>query len=102
MQKLKIGDQVKVILGKEKGEIGTIKGLFYKKQKVIVEGINVKIKHIKPNQKEKSGKLVKFEAPIDLSNVMICNSEGIISRVNFRIEGDEKVRFYTKTKELIS
>lgn len=102
MQKLKIGDQVKVILGKEKGEIGTIKSLFYKKQKVIVEGINVKIKHIKSNQKEKSGKIVKFEAPIDLSNVMICNSEGISSRVNFRIEADEKVRFYTKTKELIS
>ena len=51
MKKIKIGDNVKVILGKDKGQIGKIKSLFHKKGKVIIEGINTKIKHVKPSKK---------------------------------------------------
>ena len=52
MKKLKIGDTVKVILGKDKGKIGTIKTISYKKNNLVIEGINKKIKHVKPPRKE--------------------------------------------------
>ena len=51
MKKLKIGDNVKVILGKDKGKVGTINTIYYKKNTLIIEGINTKIKHVKPNRK---------------------------------------------------
>nr|WLD05992.1 ribosomal protein L24 [Meringosphaera mediterranea] len=98
MQKLQIGDRVKVILGKNKGQIGLIKRLFYKKNKAIVEGVNLKIKHVKSDQNQKSGNIVKFEAPIDLSNVMICNEKGSVSRVNFNIDNGVKIRIFKKIK----
>ena len=51
MKKLKIGDNVKVILGKDKGKVGTIKTIYHKKNTLIIEGINTKIKHVKPTRK---------------------------------------------------
>ena len=57
MKKLKIGDNVKVILGKDKGKVGTIKTIYHKKNTLIIEGINTKIKHVKPTRKEEAGKI---------------------------------------------
>ena len=57
MKKIKIGDKVKVILGKDKGKISKITSVFYKKSKVIVEGVNTKLKHVKPKKKMKLEKL---------------------------------------------
>ena len=51
MKKIKIGDKVKVILGADKGQIGAVKTLFHKKRKLTIEGINTKIKHVKPTKK---------------------------------------------------
>lgn len=65
MKKLKIGDTVKVILGKDKGKIGTIKTISYKKNNLVIEGINKKIKHVKPPRKEEAGKIITFNAPLD-------------------------------------
>ena len=64
----------------------------------LYERINNKIKHLKPSQKDKIGKMVNFSAPLHISNVMICNSEGVISRIGFINSKEGKVRVFKKTK----
>jgi large subunit ribosomal protein L24 len=98
MKKIKIGDNVKVILGDDKGKIGKIKSILRKKNQIIIEGLNNKIKHLKPSQKDKIGKIINFSAPLDISNVMICNSEGVISRIGFTSSKENKLRIFKKTK----
>jgi len=98
MKKIKIGDNVKVILGDDKGKIGKIKSIIRKKNQIIIEGLNNKIKHLKPSQKDKIGKIINFSAPLDISNVMICNSEGVISRIGFTSSKENKLRIFKKTK----
>jgi|TARA_B110000503_G_scaffold127304_1_gene196861 large subunit ribosomal protein L24 len=102
MKKIKVGDNVKVILGKNKGETGKIKTLFHKKGKVIIEGINTKIKHVKPAKKDEIGKIIQFDAPLDISNVMLCDENGIVSRVGITTNEGKKVRILKKTKTLLS
>jgi large subunit ribosomal protein L24 len=102
MKKLKIGDTVKVILGKDKGKIGTIKSIYHKKNTLIIEGINTKIKHVKPSRKEEAGKIITFDAPLNCSNVMVCDENGKTTRVSFITKENKKVRISTKTKDLIS
>ena len=102
MKKLKIGDNVKVILGKDKGKVGTIKTIYHKKNTLIIEGINTKIKHVKPTRKDEAGKIIQFDAPIDISNVMLCDENGIVSRVGFTMQDGKKVRILKKTNKLIS
>lgn len=102
MQKIKIGDQVKIIQGKEKGQIGKIKSIAHKDKKVIVDDLNLRMKHVKPTQKDKAGKIVKFNAPIDISNVMVCNQNGIASKVGFIVDNNKKLRILKKTKEFIN
>jgi large subunit ribosomal protein L24 len=101
MKKIKIGDKVKVILGANKGQTGQVKSLFNKKNKIVVEGINTKIKHIKSTKKDEVGKIIQFDAPIDISNVMLCDENGIISKVGFIFENGTKVRILKKTKKVI-
>ncbi len=68
--RLKIGDKVKIISGQEKGQMGLISLIKKKQQKVIIEGLNMKIKHKKSKHlKEKPGQIIKIEAPIHISNV---------------------------------
>lgn len=102
MKKIKVGDLVKVISGKDKGKTGLIQTIFHKKDTVIVKGINKKVKHIKSLNKEKSGKIEKFDAPIHCSNVMLCDENGNISRVGFVVENNKKQRIIKKTNKLIS
>jgi large subunit ribosomal protein L24 len=70
---VKLGDKVKVITGKDKGKTGTILKTFRDKGKVIVQDINMKIKHTRPDQEGGTGQIIKKEAPIDSSNVMLYN-----------------------------
>ena len=92
MKRLKVGDQVKVITGKEKGKISTIKSILRKKHQVILDNVNVKIKHTKPSRSNEAGKIIQFEAPVDVSNVMLCNNEGIVSRIGVSFENGKKQR----------
>jgi large subunit ribosomal protein L24 len=92
MKRLKIGDQVKVITGSEKGKISTIKSVLRKKNQVVLENINVKIKHTKPVRSNEAGKIIQFEAPIDASNVMLCNNDGVISRIGVTYNNGSKQR----------
>lgn len=102
MKKFKVGDTIKVILGKDKGQTGQIKSLFHKKGKVIVEGINTKIKHVKPAKKDEVGKIIQFDAPFDVSNIMLCDENGVVGKIKFQIENGKKVRVFKKTKKLVS
>ena len=100
MKKLKIGDNVKVILGKDKGKIGTIKTIYHKKNTLIIEGINTKIKHVKPSRKEEAGKIITFDAPINCSNVMICDEAGETTRVGFTMQENKKLRISPRNIQL--
>ena len=96
--KIKKGDQVIVIAGKNKGSQGTVKSV--KNGKVLVEGVNNITKHTKPSQANPNGGIIKMEAPIDISNVMYL-SKGKPSRVGFKMDGDKKVRVAKATGEVI-
>lgn len=102
MKKIKIGDSVKVILGNDKGLIGKVKSILYKNKKIIIEGINTKIKHVKPSQKDKLGKIIKFDSPISISNVMYCNTIGLASKIGIKLIDKKKIRIFKKTQELIN
>ena len=99
MKKIKVGDNVKIILGRDKNKIGKVQRIIDKK--IIIEGINTKIKHVKPSQKDKIGKIIKFNAPISISNVMVCNEKGLASKISIIFENNKKIRILKKTKELI-
>ena len=93
--KLRIGDNVKVITGKDKGKVGKIKTIG--KVTVTVEGINIRTKHLKPVTKEKSGDILQQESPINISNVLLCDSDNVASRFYVVKNGKEKERFSKKT-----
>lgn len=96
--KIKKGDMVKVIAGKDKGKEGKV--LSAKDGKVIVEGINQVTKHAKPSQANPQGGIVKKEAAIDISNVMYSH-KGKATRIGFKLDGDKKVRVAKSTGEVI-
>ncbi len=96
--KIKKGDTVKVITGKDKGKEGKV--LSVKDGKVIVEGVNTVTKHAKPSQANPQGGIIHREAAIDISNVMYVN-KGKTTRVGFKLEGDKKVRYAKATGEVI-
>lgn len=73
--KLKVGDKVRVITGKDKGKEGKITHTFKKENKVIVEGINMVKKHVKPDNSTKTAGIIEIEAKIDASNVMILDKK---------------------------
>ena len=96
--KIKKGDTVKVIVGKDKGREGKVTAV--KDGKVIIEGINQVMKHTKPSQANPQGGIVKQAAPIDMSNVMYV-SKGKPSRVGFKFQDSKKVRYAKATGEVI-
>lgn len=93
MAKIKRNDQVVVIAGKDKGKRGRVLRVIAEKNRVLVEGVGMVKKHVKPNpQRNIAGGILEQEAPVHISNVMLADSEGNPTRVGFRIEGDKKVR----------
>lgn len=100
--KLKIKDQVQVITGKDKGKKGAITKLLKKQNKIVVEKVNIRTKHIKKTA-EKAGSKIQFEAPINASNVMvICPNCTKSSRVGYKkLENGKKERICKKCKETL-
>lgn len=98
--KIKVGDTVKVITGKDLGREGKVTSVDVRNHKVVVEGINKVQKHTKPSAQNQKGGIVEKEAALDLSNVMLV-VDGTATRVGFRTEGDKKVRFAKKTGKTI-
>ena len=100
MLKIKKGDTVKVIAGKDCNTEGKVISVDAKKGRVLVEGVNMITKHAKPSQANPNGGIIRKEAPIDISNVMLVY-KGKATRVGFRMEGDKKVRYAKAKGEVI-
>lgn len=102
MMRVKKGDTVVVIAGKDKGKKGTVTKVFTKTNKVLVEGVNVITKHQKPTAVNPQGGIINKEAPIHISNVMPVDPEtGKGTRVRFEVKDGQKVRVSVKSgKEL--
>ena len=100
MLKIKKGDTVKVIAGKDNGKEGKVVSVDQKAGKVVVEGINMITKHAKPSAANPNGGIVQKEAPIDASNVMLVY-KGKATRVGFDVKDGKKVRVAKATGEVI-
>ena len=101
--KIKKGDDVIVLTGKDKGRKGKVLRVFPTESRVLVQGINVVQRHTRPSQTNPQGGIVNKEAPLHVSNVACVDPKGgKATRVGFRIEGDKKVRFAKKSGEVIN
>ena len=98
--KIKKGDLVKVIAGKDKDKEGKVTVVDHKNGKVVVEGVNMMTKHTKPSAANQQGGIVTTEAPIDASNVMLV-VDGKATRVGFTVENGKKVRVAKSTGKVI-
>ena len=98
--KIKKGDLVKVIAGKDKDKEGKVIAVNTKNNTLLVEGVNMITKHAKPSMANQQGGIVHQEGPINVSNVMLLH-EGKATRVGFKMEGDKKVRFAKATGKVI-
>lgn len=96
--KLKSGDTVKVIAGDHKGSEGKVLQIIKDKDRVLVEGVNLVSKHTKPSAQNPQGGIVKKEASLHISNVMLVE-DGAAVRVGYKVDGDTKTRISKKTKK---
>jgi large subunit ribosomal protein L24 len=100
-QKIKKGDRVVVLSGKDKGRTGEVVKAIPKEGKVIVSGINVHARHRKPSQLNPQGGIDRAEAPLHVSKVAMATADGKPTRVRFEVRDGKKVRIAAKTGELI-
>ena len=100
--KIKKGDRVVVLTGKDKGKQGSVLAVFPKEERVLVEGLNIVQRHTRPTQGDPQGGIKNKEAPLHVSNVALVDSKGKATRVGFRVEGDKKVRVAKTTGEVIN
>lgn len=100
---VKKGDTVQVIAGSDRGKVGEVLQTFPKKGRVLVKGVNIRTKHVKPQQEGESGQIVTSEAPIHSSNVMLYSEkQKVASRVCYTLNAEgRKVRMLKKTGEII-
>jgi len=99
--KIRKGDNVIVITGKDKHKEGKVLSVNAQDHTVLVEGINMVTKHAKPGQTNPQGGIIEKEAPIDISNVMYCvNGQGV--RIGFSVVNGKKVRINKKTGDVIA
>jgi large subunit ribosomal protein L24 len=99
--KIKKGDRVVVLAGKDRGRQGNVLRVFPTESRLLVEGVNVVQRHTRPSQANPQGGIVNKEAPIHVSNVAYVDKGGEPTRVGFRMQGDKKVRFAKKSGEVI-
>ncbi len=98
--KIKKGDTVKVIAGKDKDKEGKVIAVNHKNSTLLVEGVNMVTKHTKPSMANQQGGIIHQEGPIDISNVMYLH-KGKPTRVGFKLDGDKKVRYAKSTGDVI-
>ena len=99
--KIKKGDTVRVIAGSNKGSEGQVLNILKEDNKAIVEGVNLVKKHNKPSAQNPQGGISEKEAPIDISNLSLFTPDGKITRIGYRDEDGNKVRYAKKTNEVI-
>ena len=101
MQRIKKGDKVVVIAGKDKGRTGEVVSVLPKEDRAVVSGINVVRRHQRQTQTAEGG-IISKEAPVHLSNLAIADpKDGKPTRVGFKVEGDKKVRYAKRSGEVI-
>jgi large subunit ribosomal protein L24 len=100
--KIKKGDTVVVLAGKDKGRTGSVLQVMPKADKVLVEGVNVHARHRKPDQANPQGGIDRKPAPLHISNVAIAGADGKATRVRFEVRDGKKVRVAVKTGEVIN
>ncbi len=98
--KLKKGDKVVVIAGKDKGKEGTIASVDPKAGKAVIDGVNLAIRHTKQSQQTQGGRIPQA-MPVDISNLAFLDANGKPSRVGFKMEDGKKVRFAKTTGDVI-
>ncbi|MBB12892.1 MAG: 50S ribosomal protein L24 [Flavobacteriaceae bacterium] len=99
--KIKKDDNVVVIAGEHKGSKGKVFKILRDQNKVLVEGVNLIKKHTKPSTQNPQGGIIEKEAPIHISNVSLTTAEGDFTRVGFRVDKGNKVRFSKKNNEIV-
>lgn len=101
--RIKKGDKVVVIAGREKGKEGTVAKVLPKEEKVVITGLNMVKKHIKPNQAEPEGKITEKEAPIHVSNVALVDPKTKkATKVRYEVKDGKKVRVAKKSSTVIA
>lgn len=100
MQKIRKGDSVVVLAGKDKGRTGEVLKVMPKENRALVRGVNMIRRHQKQTQTQEAG-IVSKEAPIHLSNIAVADKDGKATRVGFKVEGGKKVRVSKRSGELI-
>ena len=99
--KIKKGDNVVVLTGKDKGRTGQVLKVLPTENRVVVQGVNMVQRHTRPTQFDPQGGIKNKEAPLHVSNVAIVDANGKATRVGFKVEGDKKVRFAKSTGDVI-
>ena len=99
--KIKKGDKIVVLAGKDKGRTGSVLQVLPKDDKVLVEGINVHVKHRKPDQANPQGGIERKPAPLHISNVAVAGADGKPTRVRFEERDGKKVRVAVKSGEVL-
>ena len=100
--KIKKGDQVLITKGKDRGKVGKVIKALPKENRVVIEGLNLVKKHIKPRREGEKGKIIEVPRPISVSNVkLICPSCNKATRVGYKFEGQEKFRYCKKCQNKI-
>lgn len=105
--KIKTGDNVKILSGKDKGKTGKVVQVFKKNlsegtAKIVIEGTNVLKKHLRPRQRGEKGQVLELSAPMNASNVMLIDGKsGKPTRIGFQMEGKDKKRIAKKSREFI-
>lgn len=103
VKKIKTGDTVRVLLGKDRGKQAKVMAVFPKDERVLVEGVNIVKKHVKARRSGEKGQRVEVAAPLNISNVqLVCPSCGKGSRVGIKREGEARERFCKKCNAVIS
>ena len=100
--KIKKGDRVVVLAGRDKGRQGEVLRVFPEEQRLVVQGLNLVKRHTRASQTDPQGGIKTKEAPLHISNVAYVDRDGQPTRVGFRIEGDKKVRFAKKSGEVLN
>ncbi len=95
--KIKKGDTIKIIVGKDKGKTGKVLKVLPKKNKVLIDGLNLYKKHVRPKRQGEKGEIVSVPRPLDISSViLICSACGKGVKVGYRLDGETKIRVCKK------
>lgn len=100
--KIKKGDQVEIITGKDSGKRGAVARVFPRLDKIVVKGANMMKRHVKAKRDGEKGERVEKESPLHVSNVMlVCPHTGKLTRIGYKTEGGEKVRFSKQSGKVL-